>query len=123
VAVEDHPKQVEHLALVPVGAREELGHRAHAVVSLGLDPEPSVLGHRVEQVLKLEAGLGLWLVHCRQVDPADVPQLVAGALYRLDDVLGSDHDVRDTVRRSAVIGVREGGAEPFKNALGSDRHR
>src|SRR5690242_18680807 len=51
VPVELDAEQVEHLTLVPVGARKDVGHARGAVVGLDLQAEPAVLGHRVEQVL------------------------------------------------------------------------
>src|SRR5262249_21764937 len=115
VPVKVDAEQVVHLALVPVGAREDAADARGAVGGLGLEPEPAVLTHRVKQVLELEAGLDVRLVHGCQVDPASVPELVAAAPGRLDDLGRVDQDVRDAVGRDTVQGVRERRLETLRS--------
>src|SRR4051794_26055278 len=84
VALEADAKQVEHLALVPVGARHARRQARRLAIGGSLDPQPRLLGHRIEQVDELETLLAPQAIDRGQVDEARVAQLAAHPLDGLE---------------------------------------
>src|SRR4051794_15491814 len=99
MALKGNTKQVEQLALVPVGARDDAGDAGRLAVGARLEAEPGVLGERIEEVDELEALLAREQVHGGQIDKARVIELLTDRADGLDEVHQGHADRGNGVRR------------------------